>query len=82
MEGTRLNIQDYVKIKAAAKLLGVSVNTLRNWERTGKLMTYRHPINGYRLYKRSDLEALLKAIERSGSLQANQLETSDESSRS
>jgi MerR family regulatory protein len=43
--GVALNIQDYLKIKAAAAFLGVSVNTLRNWERTGELATYRHPIN-------------------------------------
>jgi DNA-binding transcriptional MerR regulator len=60
-----LNIQDYLKIKAAAAFLGVSVNTLRNWERAGKLATYRHPINSYRLYKKSDLEGLLAAIQRS-----------------
>ena len=60
-----VNIQDYLKIKAAAAFLGVSVNTLRNWERAGKLATYRHPINGYRLYKKSDLEGLLAAIKRS-----------------
>ncbi len=60
-----VNIQDYLQIKAAAGFLGVSVNTMRNWERTGKLATYRHPINGYRLYKKSDLEALLAAIQRS-----------------
>src|SRR5690349_240407 len=47
-----VNIGDYLKIKAAAAFLGVSVNTLRNWERAGKLATYRHPINGYRLYKK------------------------------
>jgi MerR family transcriptional regulator, copper efflux regulator len=64
-----VNIQDYLKIKAAATFLGVSVNTLRNWERAGKLATYRHPINGYRLYKKSDLEALLAAIKRSDQVQ-------------
>jgi DNA-binding transcriptional MerR regulator len=67
-----VNIQDYLKIKAAAAFLGVSVNTLRNWERTGKLATYRHPINGYRLYKRADLEALLAAIARSDQLQPSE----------
>lgn len=60
-----LNIRDYLKIKDASAFLGVSINTLRNWERAGKLATYRHPINGYRLYKKTDLEALLAAIERS-----------------
>ena len=64
-EGCRLNFQDYLKIKAAAAFVGVSVTTLRNWVRAGKLATYRHPINGYRLYKKSDLEALLAGIKRS-----------------
>jgi MerR family transcriptional regulator, copper efflux regulator len=60
-----MKLQDYIQIKAAAALLGVSVNTLRNWERQGKLATYRHPINGYRLYRKTDLEALLAAVKRS-----------------
>lgn len=58
-----MSLHDYLQIKAAAAFLGVSVNTLRNWERTGKLKTYRNPINGYRLYKQADLEALLAAVE-------------------
>ncbi|MEM8529483.1 MAG: helix-turn-helix domain-containing protein [Chloroflexota bacterium] len=58
-------MHDFLQIKAAAKFLGVSPNTLRNWERSGKLTTYRHPINGYRLYKKTDLETLLSAIQRS-----------------
>jgi MerR family transcriptional regulator, copper efflux regulator len=60
-----VKLQDYLQIKAAAAFLGVSVNTLRNWERLGKLPTYRHPINGYRLYKKADLETLLAAVRRS-----------------
>ena len=58
-------MHDFLQIKAAAKFLGVSPNTLRNWERSGKLTTYRHPINGYRLYRKTDLETLLSAIQRS-----------------
>jgi DNA (cytosine-5)-methyltransferase 1 len=52
-----------VQIKEAAALLGVAVNTLRNWERSGKLRVYRHPVNNYRLYKRADIAALLAAID-------------------
>lgn len=59
-----VNLQDYLQIKAAASFLGVSVNTLRNWERAGKLVAYRHPINQYRLYKKQDLEAILAGIAR------------------
>lgn len=60
-----MRISDYMQIKEAAALLGVAPNTLRNWERTGKLRVYRHPVNNYRLYKKSDLQNLLAAIEHS-----------------
>jgi MerR family transcriptional regulator, copper efflux regulator len=60
-----VRLQDYLKIKEAAAFLGVSENTLRNWSRMRKIATYRHPMNSYRLYKTSDLEALLASIEHS-----------------
>ena len=59
------NLQNYLRIKQAAEFIGVSESTLRNWERGGKITTYRHPISRYRLYKKADLEALLKKIEKS-----------------
>lgn len=59
-----MGFQEYLRIKAAAAVLGVSVNTLRNWERSGKLVAYRHPVNGHRLYRRADLDALLESVER------------------
>ena len=60
-----INLQNYLRIKQAAEYLGVSESTLRNWGRNGKITTYRHPISRYRLYKKADLEGLLKEIERS-----------------
>jgi len=59
------NIQKYLRIKEAAEFLGISQGTLRNWGKDGKIATYRHPINGYRLYKKADLEALLIEIAKS-----------------
>ncbi len=55
-------VRDYlqvVQVGEAASFLGVSPNTVRNWSRKGKIPTHRHPVNGYRLYKQEDLEALL-----------------------
>lgn len=52
----------YLKVRVAAQVLGVHPDTLRRWERTGKLPTYRHPINRYRLYLMTDLEQLLKEV--------------------
>ncbi|MBL6758014.1 MAG: helix-turn-helix domain-containing protein [Planctomycetes bacterium] len=56
------NFADYLRVREAAELLGVSPSTIRNWERTGKLPALRHPLNGYRLFARRDLEALLKQL--------------------
>lgn len=58
-------IDDYLRIKDAAALVGVSPGTLRNWERQGKLKAHRNPHNRYRLYKQKDLEALLLEIKNS-----------------
>ena len=57
-----MNIKDYMTIKEAAELLGVDKTTLRRWDKAGKLKPYRHPLNKYRLYKKADLEQLLRGI--------------------
>jgi len=57
-------LRDYLRISEAAEYLGVSPNTLRNWENAGKLVAHRHPVNRYRLFKREDLDALLKQVKR------------------
>lgn len=55
-------ITDYLKIQDAADFLGVTPNTLRNWEKDKKITAYRNPLNQYRLYKKEDLEKLLNNI--------------------
>ena len=55
-------LSDYLRISEAAEYVGVSPNTLRNWENAGKVVAVRHPVNGYRLFKREDLDALLKLV--------------------
>ncbi len=56
------SFRDYLRVKEAAGLLGVSDSTVRNWSRAGKLPTYRHPLNNYRLFKREDLLALVREV--------------------
>lgn len=56
------NLSGYLTVGEAAKFLGVSPATLRNWDKAGKLLPYRHPLNNYRLYKKTDLEALLMNV--------------------
>ena len=57
---------DYLTVKDAAAFLGVAPNTLRNWERNAKIPVYRHPMSGYRLFRRDDLEEVLRRIDESG----------------
>jgi excisionase family DNA binding protein len=57
-----VKLRDYLRISEAADYLGVSPNTLRNWQNAGKVVAVRHPVNGYRLFKREDLDALLKLV--------------------
>lgn len=57
-----LNLANYLTVGEAAEQLGVSRSTLRNWDKAGKLRPYRHPVNGYRLYLREELEKLLGQV--------------------
>lgn len=56
-------LDEYLRITEAAEYVGVAPNTLRNWGRSGKLSERRHPVNGYRLYAREELDALLLRAE-------------------
>ena len=51
-------MEKLLKINYVAELLGVSVSSLRNWERDGKLVSVRTPGN-HRRYKQSDIEKFL-----------------------
>jgi DNA-binding transcriptional MerR regulator len=55
----------YITIKEAAKILGVTPLTLRNWDNSGKFPAGRHPMSNYRVYIMEDLEKVLKEIEES-----------------
>ena len=59
-----LTLGEYLKIASAAKLLGISQNTLRSWADSGRIAVHKNPINGYRLFLKKDLEEFLKSVER------------------
>jgi excisionase family DNA binding protein len=58
-----VKLSDFLRISDAAEYLGVSPNTLRNWENAGKIDAHRHPVNGYRLFKKEDLDSLLEMLD-------------------
>lgn len=47
---------EYFSIAEVADILSVSKETLRRWDKNGKLTPIRHPINNYRVYHRKQLE--------------------------
>lgn len=59
-----IRLSDYLLTAEAAKLLGVSQNTVRTWAGAGKLPVRRNPANGYRLFRKTELVKFLKKLER------------------
>ena len=55
-------LTDYLQTAEAADILGVSQNTLCKWAERGVIRMHRNPANGYRLFKRSDLDKFLKKV--------------------
>lgn len=55
-------LNEYLTVAQAAQIVGVSKDTLRRWDKAGKLKARRHPVTGYRLYLRTELEAFLAQV--------------------
>lgn len=50
------------KISEAADFLGVSIDTLRRWDKKGSLKSIRASVAGHRYYRREDLELFLSDV--------------------
>ncbi len=48
----------YLTLTEASELIGKSKETLRRWDREGKLLAVREPISNYRVYKKDDVLSL------------------------
>ena len=59
-----LTLGEFLTVAEAAEYLGVCPNTIRNWGKDHKIPEHRHPLNNYRLYRRSDLDGVWRQIER------------------
>ncbi len=49
-------MKKYYSISEVADILGKSTETLRRWDRDGKLSAIREPMSNYRVYKREQLQ--------------------------
>lgn len=55
-------IKNYYSLAEASEVLGKSKETLRRWDRNGKLHAVREPISNYRIYKKEQLNLFLNLI--------------------
>lgn len=51
-------MNEYLTLAEASELIGKSKETLRRWDREGKLTAVREPISNYRVYKKDQVELL------------------------
>jgi DNA-binding transcriptional MerR regulator len=68
-QGTSVEVAGkFLRIGEVAKLLGLTNDILRNWERNGLLEVPRQPENGYRLYGPAEISRLrvIRMLVRSG----------------
>lgn len=54
--------QELITISEAAEILGVSIDTLRRWDKSGKLSPLKTSDAGYRLYSKSQIELFLNDL--------------------
>lgn len=52
-----------LKLREAAEMLGVNPQTLRRWDREGKLLAVKIGTRGHRRYKKEEIEQLVKKRE-------------------
>jgi len=67
----------YVTIKSASEIIGVSIETLRNWDKTGKLKSKRDKDNDYRLYSISEIQKLVSSQKIKSAKKPNRAKLSD-----
>lgn len=56
------SLRGLMRVGEAAEYCGVTRETLRNWDRSGKLVARRHPLTGYRHYDRDELEDFVEKL--------------------
>jgi DNA (cytosine-5)-methyltransferase 1 len=55
-------MNDYYSLSEAAEVLGKSKETLRRWDRDGKLDAVREPVSNYRVYRKEDINSLIEPL--------------------
>lgn len=55
-------MKEYLTLSETSELLGKNKETLRRWDKEGKLIAVREPMSNYRIYKKEQVESLFPAF--------------------
>ena len=55
-------MKDYLTLAEASEIIGKSKETLRRWDNEGILNAVREPVSNYRVYRKSDVQALMGSL--------------------
>lgn len=55
-------MNEYISLSEASELIGKSKETLRRWDREGRLNAFREPISNYRVYRKDDIQLLIGGL--------------------
>jgi site-specific DNA-methyltransferase (adenine-specific) len=56
-------MKKYLSVSQAAEIIGVSTETLRRWDKSGKFKSTRNPINNYRVYSEDQVNSLVEEMQ-------------------
>jgi DNA (cytosine-5)-methyltransferase 1 len=51
-------MSEYLTLSETSEYIGKSKETLRRWDKEGKLSAVREPMSNYRVYRKSDVDTL------------------------
>ena len=51
-------MNDYLTLSETSEYIGKSKETLRRWDKEGKLSAVREPMSNYRVYRKTDVDTL------------------------
>ncbi len=53
-----------ITVTQTARLFNVSPQTIKRWDKAGKLVAKRNPMNNYRFYREVEIKKLIEKMER------------------
>jgi site-specific DNA-methyltransferase (adenine-specific) len=57
------DMERYLTVSQVAKMLDISSETVRRWDRSGKFVSNRHPINNFRVYSEAQVQSLVEELQ-------------------